>query len=420
MIQRRHVLCCSAALSAGLFTGLDARAGGWRNPCRAALPAELAQHPLLVQAFDDIDPVALWDMHAHLLGTGDSGSGCTVHASMQQWWHPVEVLRRKVLLNAACVAPDAASVDVAYVARLRALASDFPSGARWLLFAFDQACDDGGEVAPDWTTFHVPNAYAAQVAAANPERFGWVASVHPYRHDALERLDATLAAGALALKWLPSAMNIDLRDARCRPFYERLRARRVPLIVHCGEEKAVTGADREAYGNPLRVRAALEAGVTVVVAHAASLGAALDLDRRSQPRRAAFDLWARLMDEPAWRGLLYADLSAVFQVNRRPTVWRTLLQRDDWHARLLHGSDYPLPGVMPLYDPAGLAAEGLLDEAAVAPLRAIRDHNPLLFEFALKRSVRSGTARLHPLVFDTRRLWAGRGYSAQATGGTTR
>src|SRR5438093_1249331 len=178
MIQRRHVLCCSAALSAGLFTGLDARAGGWRNPCRAALPAELAQHPLLVQAFDDIDPAALWDVHAHLLGTGDSGSGCTVHASMQQWWHPVEVLRRKV-----------------------------------------------------------------------------------------------------------------------------------PLIVHCGEEKAVTGADREAYGNPLRVRAALEAGVTVVVAHAASLGAALDLDRRSQPRRAAFDLWARLMDEPAWRGLLYADLS---------------------------------------------------------------------------------------------------------------
>jgi mannonate dehydratase len=208
------------------------------------------------------------------------------------------------------------------------------------------------------------------------------------------------------------AMNIDLADVRCRPFFVRLARTRVPLVVHCGEEKAVPGAAREDYGNPLRVRAALEAGVRVIVAHAASLGAARDLDRRSQPRRPAFELWARMMDEPAWRELLYADISAVFQINRRAAVWHTLLRREDWHDRLLHGSDHPLPGVMPLYNPQKPAAEGLLDDAAVAPLRAIREHNPLLFDFVLKRSVKCGTARLHPLVFDTRRLWAGAGYSA--------
>ena len=405
-MKRRHLLCCSLAMGAGLFSALQpAQATRLRNPCRGPLPSGLAQHPLVQESFEGIDTNALWDVHAHLLGNGDSGSGCTIHAAMHEWWHPTEVLRRKAILNAACVPEHAPSIDVAYVARLQQLANDFPPGARWLLFAFAQACGDKGEVQPGWTTFHVPNRYAAQVAAAQPQRFGWVASVHPYRDDALAQLDAAVQQGALAVKWLPSAMNIDLADRRCRPFYERLRRAGLPLIVHCGEEKAVPGADRALLGNPLLVRHALEASVRVIVAHAASLGHAADIDRRSAPRRSAFELWARLMDEPAWRELLFADISAVFQVNRGVEVWRTLLQRDDWHPRLLHGSDYPLPGVMPLYSPARLAAAGLLDERDVVPLQSIREHNPLLFDFVLKRRLGLGRAKLHNVVFDTRRLW---------------
>jgi len=405
-MNRRHWLCCSAALGAGLFTALAAQSQQrWTNPCRGALPSSLARHPLVLEAFDGLDATALWDVHAHLLGNGDSGSGCTVHAAMHQWWRPVEVLRRMAILNAACVPDTALSVDEAYVAQLHRLAADFPAGARWLLFAFDQAHDERGQPQPEWTTFHVPNAYAARIAAAAPERFGWVASIHPYRDDAIGRLDEAVRLGALALKWLPSSMNIDLRDARCRPFYDRLRTHRLPLIVHCGEEKAVPGAGRDELGNPLHVRAPLEAGVRVTVAHAASLGHAADLDRRSQPSVAAFDLFARLMDEPAHATLLHGDISAVFQSNRAPRIGRTLIERDDWHPRLLHGSDHPLPGVMPLFRPDRLAAAGLLAADAVAPLNAIREHNALLFDFVLKRQLRSGSARLSNVIFDTRRHW---------------
>ncbi|MEX8500770.1 hypothetical protein, partial [Leptothrix ochracea] len=60
---------------------------------------------------------------------------------------------------------------------------------------------------------------------------GWVASIHPYREDALQRLDAAIGAGALALKWLPSSMNIDLRAPRLRPFYARMAAARSIWIV---------------------------------------------------------------------------------------------------------------------------------------------------------------------------------------------
>lgn len=409
-LNRRHALCCGAAAVAGLFTSLQAQAAlpGVNNPCRGALPDALARHQLVRAAFDGIDAAALWDVHAHLLGTGDSGSGCTVHPSMSQWWRPVEVLRRRAILNAACVGPDATSVDRAYVERLLTLTADFPSGARWLLFAFDNAHADDGAPQADSTTFHVPDHYAREVCAAHADRFGFVASIHPYAADAIERLNRVIAAGALAVKWLPSAMNIDPRDPRCRPFYDRLAATRVPLIVHFGEEMAVPGAGRDAFGNPLLARGMLEAGVRVVMAHCASLGHATDIDKPSAPRIPAFDLFARLMDERAHDKLLLGDLSAVFQINRKTTIARTLLEREDWHARLLHGSDYPLPGIPVLTRPQRLADAGLLDAAAVPVLLQIREHNPLLFDFVLKRSLRAGTRALPSAVFETRRHFAPR------------
>ena len=398
MLTRRHLLCCGAA--AGLFTSLAGQArAGLLNTCRSGIPDDL--RPLLARCFEGLDATQLWDVHAHLLGTGDSGSGCSVNAQLSQWWHPGEMLRKRFILNAACVPADAPSVDRAYVERLKALADDFPAGARWMLFAFDQACDDAGRPSPGHTTFHVPDAYAAGVAAAHRERFAWVTSIHPYRPDALARLDAALAQGAVALKWLPSSMNIDLRDPRLRPFYDRLAAARLPVIVHCGEERAVPGAGRDELGNPLLVRAALERGVRVVIAHCASLGMALDLDAKRPREVQAFSLFERLMDED-WGDRLLGDVSAVLQTNRKPEVARTLMMREAWHPRLMHGSDYPLPGIPALIRLPALVSAGLLDAADVPQLERLREHNPLLFDLALKRIARWRGARLSPVVYATR------------------
>jgi predicted TIM-barrel fold metal-dependent hydrolase len=401
MLNRRHLLCCGAAAATGLFTSLAAPARpGPGAACRAGIPPALQD--LVDRCFDGLDPEQLWDVHTHLLGSGDSGSGCTVNAQLDQWWHPVKMLRKRFILNAACVPPDAPSIDRAYVQRLRALADDFPEGARWLLFAFDHACDALGRPVAEHTTFHVPDAYAAHVAAQHRERFAWVASIHPYRPDALARLDRALAQGAVALKWLPSSMAIDLRDARLNAFYDRLAASRLPVIVHCGEEKAVPGAGREDLGNPLLVRHALARGVRVIVAHCASLGQALDLDARRPREVPAFSLFVRLMDE-GWGEQLMGDISVVLNTNRHPDVARTLLTRQDWHARLLHGSDYPLPGIAATLRLPALVRAGLLHEADAAPLAALRDHNPLLFDLAVKRRVTWRGAALTPTVFATRR-----------------
>ena len=395
---RRHFLCCMGAAAAGLFTGA-ADAAPWSTACRSGLPP--STQDLVARAFEGLAATQLWDTHAHLLGNGDSGSGFFLHPSLTSGFNVVERLRKRVILDASCVPTDAPSIDRAYVERLHALAQGFPAGARWLLFAFEQAHDERGRADPEHTTMHVPDRYAAAVAAAHPDRFAWVASIHPYRDDAMAALEQAARNGARAVKWLPSAMNIDLRDGRSRRFGERATALGLPLIVHCGEEKAVPGARRDALVNPLHVRALLERGVRVIVAHCASLGHAEDLDKPSAPSVPAFDLFARLMGERAHHGLLLGDISAVFQVNRRAVVWTTLLERADWHPRLLNGSDYPLPGLRVLTSYGRLADAGVLRPELVAPLDELRAHNALLADFVLKRQVARGEARLAPAVFET-------------------
>ncbi len=176
--------------------------------------------------------------------------------------------------------------------------SQTPHG-RVLLFAFDQFHDADGKPVKENSEFFTPNEYVAQVAAKHPDLFVPCASVHPYRPDAVEALTRAVNAGAVAVKWLPNAMNIDPSSSKCDAFYEAMKTLQVPLISHAGEEKAVHAEERQRLGNPLLFRRPLEHGVKVVVAHCASLGQNPDLDapEANRPWVDNFDLFMRLMDE---------------------------------------------------------------------------------------------------------------------------
>ena len=177
----------------------------------------------------------------------------------------------------------------------------------------------------------------------------------------------------------------------------------MPLITHSGLERAVISGYSQDLGNPLRLRRALAAGVRVVVAHCASMGTDRDLDRGpGGPQVPSFELFARLMEDARYDGRLYGDISAMPQVNRALPALARIVERTDWHPRLLNGSDYPLPGVMPLFSVDYLLSIGLLPERAVPTLKTIRAHNPLLFDFVLKRHLRSNGKSLARSVFETR------------------
>ena len=346
----------------------------------------------------------MWDMHVHLLGTGDSASGVYVNPRMASLLHPTLYVRHAFFLNAAC-----GETDRAYVERLRSLADGLRPGARLLLFAFERVHDARGAPDLERSAFYVPDAYARDTARAYPQRFEWAASIHPYRPDALLALAQAKRDGARAVKWLPSAMGIDPASARCAPFYEALRSHNLPLITHAGAELAVVGHDWDDYGNPLRLRPALEAGARVVIAHCASLGKDRDLDRGERgPHVPSYELFARMMNEPRWAKNLYADISALTQLNRVQPALARVLEEERWHARLLNGSDYPLPGVMPIYSVDYLVSEQLIEPAAAPVLREIRQYNPLLFDFVLKRHLRSNGKRFAPRVFQTRGFFEAR------------
>lgn len=379
---------------------------GFRNPClRTTLPDHLAGHDLTLAAWEGVAPDAFWDCHVHLLGTGDSGSGIYLNPSMQSLLQPLKLAQFKFYLNAACV-EDATQVDNGFLERLMACQDGLPSGNRIMLLGFDYNYSDDGERRPESSAFSIPNDYAARIAQRHPERFEWIASIHPYREDAVEALETAAKNGARAVKWLPPAMGMDPASPRCDRFYGALARLDIPLITHGGEEKAVEGGDSQRYGNPLRLRRALEHGVRVIVAHCASLGIGQDTDRGPDgPEMENFSLFARMMDEPAYEGRLYGEISALTQINRFDPALRTVLERTDWHPRLINGSDYPLPGVLPLFSAKGLATAGFMGEADTEVIAEIRRYNPLLFDFVLKRSLRLNGKALSPRVFESRHIF---------------
>lgn len=377
---------------------------GWSNPCLADLPESVARHPLMQAVWAGLDPAQVWDCHVHLVGGGDPANGAWFSPAMDSLRHPLLRLQKSFYMDAGRVHESPGQLDASYVARMLDLVKGMRPGFKALLLAFDWFHDENGQPDRNRSIFHIPNRYAAQVAHAHPGAFEWAASIHPYRADCVEALQEAVQGGARAIKWLLSAMGINPLSPLCDRFYEALAAADLPIISHAGRELAVQGGDQD-FGNPLRLRRAMDHGVRVVVAHCASDGDDQDTDRGANgPRVKSFELFARLMDEPPYADKLHADISALTQLNRSWAL-KAVLQRADWHPRLLNGSDYPLPGVMPLFSATDMANMGLLDSAAVPLLQEIRAHNPLLFDFALKRLLRFGQHRFPASVFETRRFF---------------
>ena len=317
-MNRRRFLGVAGA--AGLLGGCDfSFSDGIFNACHAVMPQHLRTHALVAAAWHGLDARDVWDVHCHVIGNGDSGRGIWINPAMERIWQPAQYVQRLFYMNAGCAHDSPGRVDESVVDRLLNQCEAMAPGFRTLLLAFDWARDETGAPVRERSTFHVPDAYAADLAARHPARVRVGGLVHPYAPDALDRLDAAKARGARAVKWLPSAQGIDPASERCDRFYEKLKYLRLPLISHAGDERAVRGFG-EHLGNPLLLRRPLDAGVRVVVAHCASLGMGRDLDRPDPPLVDNFALFARLMDEPRHRANLRGDISAVTQGNRMDVI----------------------------------------------------------------------------------------------------
>ena len=397
---------------AGLISG----AAAWHhffdgrlfNPCELVdLPESLARNDFMLEAFDGINFNEVWDCHFHLVGNGlkPAFEGQTaspwLNPKMMSFTHPKQRLQYSFYLDASCVA-NSEYADKEFINTLQKTLATVPQGVRFMLLAFDFQHDSQGNQVRQHSTFYIPNEFVAQVAAFNSQ-FEWIASIHPYREDAIEQLEWCKANGARAVKWLPPAMNIDPSSEKCDSFYEKLVELDLPLLTHAGKEQAVHSDELQALSNPLLLRRPLELGVKVIVAHCASLGAGIDLESNAKHQVSNLQLFARLMDDVSYQNNLLADISAINLFNRDIDEVKLIVSKQEWHDRLLFATDFPLTGVQPIISVTNLSSHGLLDSRYIEFLTEVRRYNSWLFDFLLKRFMRVGEIGFSRSVFHTKK-----------------
>lgn len=279
------------------------------------------------------------DVHCHVAGLGGGGSGCFVSPALRDHWRFGFYLRAFGVHRAEVERVG----DDLLPARLATRLAESRHVQQAVLLALDGVVDAAGRLDTNRTEFYVPNEFVAAACRRHTNLlFG--ASINPYRHDALARLDWAATNGAVLVKWLPSIQHIDPSDPRLEPFYRRLVVLRLPLLTHTGAEKSFTQSADE-FADPVRLELPLQLGVTVIAAHVATTGeheGERDIDRLARLMGAHPNLWA--------------DLSSLTQLNKLGYLGEGL-RRPEFAGRLLYGSDFPLinmPLVSPWYFPRQL------------------------------------------------------------------
>lgn len=196
------------------------------------------------------------DIHCHTAGIGAGNSGCFISPRLRNSWKYPIYLKSFGVTNGELEREG----DSLVLRRLSELLAASCRVQQAVILAMDGVVDGRGELDRERTEIYILNEFLARECRRYPNLlFG--ASVNPLRPDALERLDAAAADGAVLVKWLPSIQGTDPADRRLVPFYRRLAELGLPLLTHTGLEESFTRADN-ALADPARLRLPLEEGVT--------------------------------------------------------------------------------------------------------------------------------------------------------------
>lgn len=266
----------------------------------------------------------LTDLHVHLAALPTPGNGCRLSRRMLR-----SPLSKFLAWRQGLPLDDAPTANRRYVANLERELGASTRVGQAVLLGMDGVYDSAGNLDEAHTDFLIANDSVFEVTRASARLLPGV-SVNPSRRDALDELERCAAKGAVLVKVLPNTQAFDPADRRFRPFYAALARLRLPLLSHVGYEFSLIGRD-QSVGDPGRLRAALDEGVTVIAAHGCSSG----LFFRERHFPTMLDLVRRY---PAF----YVDTSALTIPNRVGALLR-LRRHPEVFDRLVFGTDYPLP-----------------------------------------------------------------------------
>lgn len=347
------------------------------------------------------DDAAVQDYWVHALSRGQRSAGDAINRSFinsgwLSWHHPLQRLRTEVVLTAAGVT-DPQHADAQYLARLLRLARALPRAHKLHLVALDQRYSTDGRPQPAVSVMAVDNDYVWSIAQDHPELIEPVVSVHPYRRDATEALAQWAERGVRAAAWMPMLQDIDPAAERLADYYQALIEHDLTLYVRTGAPSAFAQASFE-YGNPMRYRDALDAGVNILMVHVsgdvqypASQGDGQGDDQddgQGNGHATGTELLLRLLRNPDYDDNLHVALAGVAGDERAPGSLTAWLRHPQVTAQLVYASAYPRPAVAAVVDLSALAARGFVTAGQAAALREIHKVNPLLFDFVLMRTLR--------------------------------
>lgn len=347
---------------------------------------------LVEQAFEGIQSDALRDYHVHMLGMNTALNGTWVNEEWQSPWSGLIHYFQFEIYKSAAVVTDEQEADAQYLARLKNLIQFMPERGKFGIMAFDFFHDEQGQPNRELSTFHVPNEYVMTLARKNPDIFFPIISIHPYREDATTALRHYAQQGVRFVKWLPNAMGMhpasETMQDQLVPYYRIMKEYDMVLISHTGVEVATEAEEHQRLGNPLLLIKPLDMGVKVVMAHVASLGECEEEESDiCAPGTPYVDLAIQMLENPAYAGLVFADISALTQYNRHHNLDK-ILSKPSIHSRLINGSDYPLPAINIVIQTRSLVSSGHITSEERDALNEIYDYNPLLYDFVLKRTLR--------------------------------
>lgn len=307
------------------------------------------------------------DCHVHVVGNGTGGTGC--------WYRPRGVTRlgAPLMLRGMGLPPStlAGDLDGIFTGQILQFIRSSSLDAAVIL-AQDEPHDDNGHVVPNAGSFYVPNDFVLGLARVHPE-FLPAVSIHPARRDALDELERCLAGGALVLKCLPNCQNIDWNNPRYTRFLERMAESGLILLAHTGSERTLPVLDAR-LADPRVLTRALEIGVTCIAAHSGTGTMLIDPDY--------FEVFVEMTRRfPR----LYGDNSALAALNfrARRSAIRRLAGDPELAARIVHGSDVPVPVSAMLSWAFGLVSHRTWRETAAI-------ENPIERDAQIKRAMGFG------------------------------
>lgn len=342
---------------------------------------------LLDKAFADIKSHELMDYHAHVIGLPSGGNGAFVHPKSLTWKHPIRRIKTAVYMSGAGV-DDLDKADEQYIERFVRLIRNQPKIGKHRIFAHDRYYNKDGTPNDERSEYYTPNEYVFELVERYPDAFLPVISVHPYRKDAIEELKKWADKGARYIRWLPNAMGMDASDPLIDEYYRVMKDYGMALLTHVGKEQAIEVQEDHWLGNPLLFRKPLDMNIKVIMAHCGSLGEHVDFDDPEGKRVPSFELVLRMMREPKYKELLFGNLAAMTQFNRLPKPLTVLLENPDLWPQLINGSGYPLPATNSFIHTRSMVKQGFITAEERKLLNEIYDYNPLLFDFALKRTLK--------------------------------